>query len=202
MAAGGQHIDARDDVLTVVAPDRPGLFSRVAGVLALHGLGVLRARAWSSDDGMAINQWTIEPDPARPTAWDKVLADLERALAGRLALEARLADKANTYRRREKRAKPATTSVSFDTAASIRSTVLDVQAPDAVGVLYRITRSLSELDVDIRGARVQTVGSQVVDAFYVRDRGGAKITDPEHLSEIERAVLGALGPLSIGRVRR
>ncbi|MEY2570942.1 MAG: [protein-PII] uridylyltransferase, partial [Acidimicrobiaceae bacterium] len=193
MAAGERNIEAHDDLLTVIAPDRPGLFSRVAGVLALHGLAVLRARAWSSDDGMAINQWTIEVNKERPTPWAKVIADLDRALAGRLALQARLADKAKDYRRREKTATPAKTAVSFDTAASTRSTVVDVQAPDAVGVLYRITRALSELDLDIRAAREQTVGSQVVDAFYVRDGDDAKIDDPDHLAEIERAVLGALG---------
>jgi [protein-PII] uridylyltransferase len=192
MAARQQHIDARDDVLTVVTADRPGVFSRVAGVLALHGLGVLRARAWSSDDGMAINQWVIESNPDRPTPWDRVERDVGRALAGRLALQARLAEKASTYRRRVKSGTPTSTSVSFDTNASNRSTVVDVQAPDAVGVLYRITRALAELDLDIRGARVQTLGSQVVDAFYVRDGDGNKITDPEFLHEIERAVLGAL----------
>ena len=192
MSTREQRVEGRDDVLTVVAPDRPGLFSRVAGVLALHGLGVLRARAWSSDDGMAINQWSIEPNPQRPTAWDKVERDVARALAGRLALQARLAEKASVYRSRTKTAATSTTSVSFDTNASNRSTVVDVQAPDAVGVLYRITRALAELDLDIRGARVQTLGSQVVDAFYVRDGDGQKITDPDFLNEIERAVLGAL----------
>src|SRR5207248_2924265 len=71
MATGERRIDAHDVLLTVIAPDRPGLFSRVAGVLALHGLAVLGARAWSSDDGMAINQWTVEHDAHRLAPWTK-----------------------------------------------------------------------------------------------------------------------------------
>jgi [protein-PII] uridylyltransferase len=64
-----------------------------------------------------------------------------------------------------------------------------VTAGDGIGVLYRITRALAELDVDIRSARVQTLGVAVVDAFYVLDRRGDKITDPETAAEIERAIL-------------
>jgi [protein-PII] uridylyltransferase len=70
--------------------------------------------------------------------------------------------------------------------------VVDVEAADGVGVLYRITRALADLDLDIRSATVQTIGDQVVDSFYVRDGSGAKVVDPDHLVEIERAVLHGL----------
>ena len=69
--------------------------------------------------------------------------------------------------------------------------MIDVQAPDGIGVLYRITHALAELDLDIRSAKVQTLGARVHDAFYVRDRGG-KITDARTLAEIERAILHSL----------
>ena len=67
--------------------------------------------------------------------------------------------------------------------------MIDVEAPDVIGILYRITRALAELDLDIRSAKVQTLGTHVVDAFYVRDRFGQKVTDPRTLGEIERAIL-------------
>ena len=70
--------------------------------------------------------------------------------------------------------------------------MIDVEAPDAVGVLYRITSELSDLDLDIRSAKVQTLGAHVVDAFYVVDRSGAKVLDAEMMAEIERAVLHAV----------
>ena len=66
---------------------------------------------------------------------------------------------------------------------------LEVSCPDGVGVLYRITRAFAELDLDIVRAHVQTLGSDVVDAFYVRDASGAKILDEDHLAEIELSVL-------------
>mgnify|MGYP001021916556 CR=1 FL=1 len=69
---------------------------------------------------------------------------------------------------------------------------VEVQAPDGIGVLYRITHSLTDLDLDVRSAKIHTLGAEVVDAFYVRDRSGAKVTDPEYLAEIERAIVHAL----------
>ena len=59
-------------------------------------------------------------------------------------------------------------------------------------MLYRITKALADLALDIRHARVQTLGHEVVDTFYVRDATGAKVTDAFYLGEIERALLHAV----------
>jgi [protein-PII] uridylyltransferase len=193
LAQPGRHIDAEGDVLTVVTVDRPGVFSRVAGVLALYGLGVVAASAHSTDDGRALAEYRVVDTVRDVIPWPRVVADLDRALDGRLAISARLAERRRTYDRPtpiSRRVRVAT--VSFDNAASAGATVIDVHAPDAIGVLYRITRALAELDLDIRSARVQTLGYDVVDSFYVRDDEGKKVTDQVSLQEIERAILHAL----------
>ncbi len=198
LAMGGRHIavsegsleGATGATITVMADDRSGLFSRIAGVLSLHGLDVLGASAYSSEEGRALSQFLVT-DPVRDhTPWPRIERDLERALDGRLALNARLADRATTYQvRRPLSAHWPGTKVSFDNQASPHCTVIDVHAPDRIGVLYRITRALAELDLDIRSARVQTLGAEVIDSFYVRDCTGGKVTGSEVLGEIERAVI-------------
>ncbi|HET6664529.1 MAG TPA: ACT domain-containing protein, partial [Acidimicrobiales bacterium] len=80
----------------------------------------------------------------------------------------------------------------FDLGATPDATVVEVEAADALGVLYRITSALADLDLDITSAKVQTLGPRVVDSFYVRDGQGAKVADPGVLAEIERALLHAL----------
>jgi len=192
MARGGVHVLPEDNRLVTVAPDKPGLFSRVAGVLSLYGLDVLAAEAHSDEHGMAANELRVLL-PKHGVAWDKVVADLERALAGQLAIEARLAERARTYRRhRPTAAEVSAAAVRIDNDASSNATVVEVRAPDSVGVLYRITAALAELALDIRHAKVQTLGDEVVDSFYVRGADG-KVTDPFHLREIERALLHAVG---------
>ncbi|MDP9441042.1 MAG: hypothetical protein M3P34_02425, partial [Actinomycetota bacterium] len=64
-----------------------------------------------------------------------------------------------------------------------------VRAPDGVGVLHRITAALAGCGLDVREARVSTLGHEVVDAFYVVDAAGAKVTDEARLGAIEEAVL-------------
>ena len=190
LEAGAQRFDVYRDELTVMTSDRPGVFNRVAGVLALKGLDVLHAMAYSSDSGRALARFRVF-DPYRDvTPWDRVIADLELALDGRLALNARLAERAAAHDgRRQSRLPSRAASVAFDNNASADATVIDVEAPDVTGILYRITRALAELELDIRSAKVQTLGTHVVDAFYVRGRDGRKITDPRTLGEIERAIL-------------
>jgi [protein-PII] uridylyltransferase len=199
LAAGERVIAFVDDELTVVDRDRPGLFSRIAGVLAVNGLDVLRADAYSTDDGMALAVFRVESPFGPALPWARVQHDLELALAGRLALNARVEARARAYARRPPvAARPARTAVTVDNETSSTATVVDVEAPDAVGVLYRITRALAELDLDIRSAKVQTVGHQAIDSFYVRDGRGEKVTDPEHLVEVERALLHALAAMPGG----
>jgi [protein-PII] uridylyltransferase len=192
LAAGEVVIRGEGAALTLVVPDRPGLFSRVAGVLSLHGLGVLSADAVSGENGMALERFRVSSPRDEPIAWDRIEDDLRRAFEGRLAIRARLAQRADTYASR--RAVPASTaSVLIDNDASSGATVVEVHAPDSIGVLYRITRALAELDIDIRTAKVQTLGLQVVDAFYVRTADGQKVTDTGHQAEMERAIIHAVG---------
>ncbi len=196
--------------VTIAAHDRPGLFAKVAGTLTLHGLDVLSARAWAGDDGLALEEFHVQsvfanrtvgaadsngagPDGAGPD-WAEIEADLRKVLAGRLSLEAGVADRARRYAAQPRpagsvSAVPARTSVTVDNRASATATVVEVRAPDRIGTLYRITRALADLHLDIRHAKVATLGHEVVDSFYVADATGAKVADGDHAREIERAVL-------------
>lgn len=186
---GVRVVEGRDQELTVVDVDRPGLFSRVAGVLALHGLAVLHADI-ATIDGRALEVLTVQSSFGPTFVWDKVLADLHLALDGRLAIKARIAERAATYRR----ARPGLSTeakVEFHLDDSSTATVVEVHAPDSVGVLYRITAAISELDLDIVRARVQTLLDEVVDTFYVQTAGGEKVPE-EMLDELRRAILHAV----------
>ncbi|MCA1692519.1 MAG: ACT domain-containing protein, partial [Actinobacteria bacterium] len=184
-------IEGRDHGLTLAAPDRPGLFYRVAGTLALHGLDVLSARVWSSDDGVAVEHFEVELLFGGEPDWVAVEADLRRVLTGKLSLEARLAERARVYAGRSKlpSATPARTQVIVDNEASATATVVEVRAPDRIGTLYRITRALADLQLDIRHAKVATLGHELVDSFYVVDAGGARLLDPDHARAVEQAIL-------------
>jgi len=194
MGAGETAVRVDGPRIVVINNDRPGTFARLAGVLALHGIDVLGARAHSDEQGMAASLFRTA-DAARHVDWTAVESDIRRALAGELALSARLAERARTYRRRRRPAAASvlSPSVDFIDGASSNATVIEVRAPDSIGLLHRVATALAEMGLDIRHATVQTIGPSVVDSFYVRTSEGAKVTDPYHRAEIERALLHAVG---------
>ena len=193
MSAQKIAVRTSPDQITVVSPDRPGTFSRVAGVMALHGLDVLGAEAHSDEQGMAASEFRVVPPTYGPIEWQPIAADVTRVLNGELALDARLAERAATYRapRATTASAPAPLRVRIDNTASSNATVIEIHAPDQLGILHRMTKALADCGLDIRHARVQTLGSEVVDTFYVRTSKGTKVTDIQHQSEIERAILHA-----------
>jgi [protein-PII] uridylyltransferase len=181
--------------LVVVARDRPGLFSKVSGALALNGINVLSAQAFTREDGVALEVFRVEGAHEREVdeaRWRRVADDAARALAGRISLDVRIAEKREAYARpsRGRREPP---RVVVDNRASDFATVVEVHATDRVGLLYAITRALADLELDIHTAKVATYGDDVVDVFYVRDADGQKVTDPEQIREIERTVLHRIG---------
>ena len=194
MAKGVVTFGVTSDSLTVVSPDRPGTFSRVAAVLTLRGLAVLGARAHSDEQGMAASRFRVQVPTHGPIEWEPVLDDLERALRGELALEPRLAERARTYKRRRRSAGVlAPPRVTYVDGVTSNATIIEVRAPDQHGILHRVTKAMAELGLDIRHASVQTIGDEVVDAFYVRTSSGTPLDDDRHRTEVERAILFALG---------
>lgn len=195
--AGATVVKGQDRTLTVVAPDRQRLFCRVAGSLVLSGLNVVSAAVTTAGD-MALEEFTVAPAFATGALsdtfeidWPKVSADVERALAGRVAIAARVAARANTYRRRLTSA-DAEVRIRFDDLGDDDmgfESVVEVDAPDSVGVLFAITHALAELDIDVRYARVETQTDRVIDAFSIVDAQGAPVLDQEFRAEIERAIL-------------
>jgi [protein-PII] uridylyltransferase len=191
IAARRTTVIGEDTTLTVVAPDRPGLFSRVAGVLAIEGLEVRAADA-TSVDGMALEVFSVEPRFGTAVPWPRVTERLDAALAGRLAIEARVAERMDTYAPKAPRPDLPPPTVRFDDAASTVATVVEVYARDHIGVLYRLSRAFAEFDLDVRTAKIQTLGDVIVDSFYLTHTDGTLVTDPQVRAELERSLLHAV----------
>jgi [protein-PII] uridylyltransferase len=194
MATGDIAIRTQPDRVTVVSPDKPGTFSRVAGVLSLYNMDVLGAEAHSDEQGMAASEFRVSSQHGE-IDWEPIETNLRLALSGRLALDSRLADRAANARPRRATSAlaPAAPTVRFDDSASSNATFLEVRAPDMVGVLHRITKAIADCGLDIRHARVLTLGNEVVDSFYVREANGGRINDEAYKNEISRAILYSLG---------
>jgi len=189
-AEGGPAATVRGSEVTVVAPDRPGLLWRAAGVLASHRLAVRSANA-TSVGSTAVSVFDVEPEFGDPPDATLVAADLRRMLQGRLDVEDRLDRRARAVRPRAA-AIPAPRVTLVDDASDT-ATVVEVRAHDEPGLLWRVGRALGECGLDVRAARVETLGAEVVDVFYVTDGDGKPLAADDQRRVIVHSVLAALG---------
>jgi [protein-PII] uridylyltransferase len=178
--------------LTVIAADRPGLLSWIAGCLSLAGLSILTAQAFTTQDDVAVDVFEVEgafEAEVTEERWREFRSTLRRVLEGRLSLEHRVDQKRAHYPppRRD-----LDVEVNVHNEASDFFTVVEVGCPDRIGLLFDITMTLAELHLDVHLAKVSTYGGRVVDAFYVRDELGQKIEGDEQIVEVERAVAARL----------
>ena len=189
--AGGEArpvVLAAEPRVTIVAPDKPGLLAAVTGVLSLHGLDV-RSADVAGEDGVALEVFAVQPGHGRWPDWERVGADLDDVLHGRIQLDEQLAKKAAAYESGHPAKRATDVRVTLDNAASANSTVLEVRAADQVALLHRITSTLFENGLDVVAARACTLGDDVVDAFYVKDgTTGGKVTDSARLKVLSESV--------------
>ena len=191
---GRSVVAAETPAVTVVARDRPGLLSAVTGVFALRGLDV-RSADIAGEEGFAVETFIVEPSRGRWPDFKLVADQLEAVMRGAFPLEERLAEQVRTYAqgKRSVSSRPVEIRIDVDNAASVGSTVVDVQAEDDIGLLHRITAAFFSLDLDVVAARVSTLGHEVRDAFYVRDAvSGGKVTDPDTIQGMRDRIMRAI----------
>jgi [protein-PII] uridylyltransferase len=186
-------VEVFDGTVRVVGPDRPGLFAASVGVLSLHGQDVRAARAASTAD-VAVAEFDVEALFGNPVEGDELERELKEAMEGRLDLDGRLAERARVYSRFRlpSAARPPDPLVLVHPDESPVAAIVEVRGPDGIGVLYRIARALVADGLDIRLAKIATLGHEVVDTFYVVDARDGSRPAPESLSSIEANVLEAL----------
>jgi [protein-PII] uridylyltransferase len=191
VADGGPAAIIDGNEVTVVALDRPGLLWRAAGVLASHRLAVRGANASSVGD-TAVAVFSVVPEYGDPPDATLVSADLRRMLEGRLDVEDRLERRARAVRPQGTKAPPPKVALVDDASSS--ATVVEVRAHDEPGLLWRIGRALGECGLNVQAARVETLGAEAVDVFYVTDATGGLLTDPDLRKRTVKMVLSALTP--------
>nr|WP_173166775.1 [protein-PII] uridylyltransferase [Phytohabitans suffuscus] len=177
------HLDG--ERVAVAAADRRGLLAAVAGCLALHRLEVLTADA-STVDGRALVEFRVRPRYGTPPDSLALANDLRRAVTGDVSVTQRLRGRALATRPGGGGRAP---RVVWHREAATDAVILEVRASDAPGLLYRVTSALDEAGAQVRAARISTLGTDVVDAFYLV---GTWADDAER-DKVEAAVLGAAG---------
>jgi [protein-PII] uridylyltransferase len=198
MAATSDSFRAVTEV-TIYTPDHPGLFSKLAGAIAVSGGSIVDARAFTTTDGFALDVFSVQDaegeafgDPARIA---RLRQTIEKTLSGEISPRSVIAQRPARKKRAAAFAVPP--RVGFDNEASTTATVVEVEGLDRQGFLYDVTQALFESGLSISSSIVATYGERAIDVFYVRDGFGHKITHPERLKSVEARLLGVLSEESL-----
>jgi [protein-PII] uridylyltransferase len=180
--------------ITLYTADHPGLFSRIAGALAVSGANIVDAKIMTMSNGMALDTFWVQDLAGRsfdrPDKLARLAVIFENVLTGDLKPHRELArPPAFPSRMQVFTVMP---RVLVDNKASASHTVIEVNGRDRPGLLYELTRELTRLNLQISSAKISTYGEKVVDVFYVKNLFGHKVEQPAKLSEIQRTLEAVL----------
>jgi [protein-PII] uridylyltransferase len=174
----------------------PGIFSKIAGVMAGNGLQILDAQILTRADGVVVDTFQVtDPDyhgeppiERRQTVGERIAA----VLKGWEHVDDVIRRGARLKLTRPLPKAPEATEVRIDNETSDGFTIIDVFADDRQGLLYIITNAIFQLGLSIHAARISTRLDQVADVFYVTDQAGKKLHDHALLERVRAGIEQAI----------
>lgn len=176
----------------IYTPDRKGLFATLSGTLAASGASIVGAKIFTLTNGMALDVFQVQN--VKGGVYDNTAylqRTLKAALKGTLDIEKEIAQKQKSLPRKAALF-DTPTRVIIDNKASTTCTLVEVNAFDRPGLLYRVTSALAAQGLQISSAKITTFGMKAMDVFYVKDTYGLKILHPEKITTIENNLKQAL----------
>ena len=176
--------------ITLTAPDRQGLFAELSLVIAGFGANVVGARAYTSNTGQVLDVFFVQDASGaayghdNPRTLERLVAALEAAAKGETPLmETRRPPDANRTA-----AFAITPTVAIDNDASDEASVVEVSGRDRPGLLGAVAQVLAEAGLSIQSAHIDGYGERAVDAFYVCDAMGGKLTDARKTTALKQVL--------------
>ena len=189
-------------VVNICTWDRPGLFSRITGVLAECGLNILGAQIFTRMDSIALDRFFVTDARTgqlpKGVQREKCAERLVTALAAEKDVELDLTSlPVETIEYQAVADERIPTVIEFDNRSSEDFTILDLEAEDHVGLLYVVSDTLAELGLDIQLAKIQTEKGAAIDSFYLIDRGITKVISANRQKQIEVRLRKAITELYV-----
>ncbi len=183
--------DRATTVVTICTLDHSGLFSQLAGVMALAGADIVGARAFTLTNGYVIDSFWIQlPDGSAYTDQQRIRDRLNKVLSGKI----NLGDVLQQAPASQSRTAIFTVEprVIIDNEASRYFTVIEVNGRDRPGFLNKVAYTMMRLGLQIASSHISTYGERAVDVFYVKDLFGMKVEHAGKIARIESELVEAI----------
>lgn len=170
--------------VTVITSDHPALLSKLCGVFTINDANIHDARIFTRKDGIVIDSFNVlefkTHSKISKEKYKKIEDDFHKVLSGYLQLNIEVTRLKSRWKRLEKKFFSRESEIKISFVEHDKYTIIDVSSPDRLGFLYHLTKEMSELGLMIYFAKISTKGDDIIDAFYVLNRFGNKISPVDY----------------------
>jgi len=184
-------------VVTFCTWERERLLAKVAGSLSVVPLNILSADVFPRDDNVVLGVFRVCDTKARPVTnprdFELVEQTLRRALEDESFDFLSLIEKAKRQSHRLAPAIEFPTRIAIDNKTHPTYTLIEIQAPDRIGLLYDVLSCLDRENILIPLSRINTQAGAAIDTLYVVDGATrAKITEANRMQIIQQHLKSAI----------
>jgi [protein-PII] uridylyltransferase len=173
--------------------DRAELLARIAGSLSVAQLNILSADVFTRADNLVLDVFRVCNTTFEAVTSEKDMALVEKKLKLSLAQEQfdfmpllEKALKRRGYHLSQEIDFP--TRIVIDNQAHPVYTLVEIQTPDRLGLLYNLLRAFADMGIQIALSRITTEKGAAIDTFYVTDVDGKKARNDEQLTALQQAL--------------
>ncbi|MEM6820996.1 MAG: [protein-PII] uridylyltransferase [Verrucomicrobiota bacterium] len=183
--------------VSIAAWDSDHLFSKICAAFTLTGLRIMSADIWTRSDNIVIDTFRVSTEQLTAASHRRDKARFIEIMTQALVdpgfnLDQEMQKHGNRRQVEildEDILEPA---LGIDNESSEMQTVLHVRASDRMGLLYVIAKCIADNGYKIVNARISTEKGAALDAFYLTDALGEKITDRQESTKLLKALNKAI----------
>jgi [protein-PII] uridylyltransferase len=180
--------------IMVYSPDRDGLFVDLTAGIDRLNLSIWDARIHTTRFGFALDTFVVLDHTNHPVTDERQIKDIRAAMREQMIQPRPGRDVYHAHLPRTLKHFPIETRVSFSTAPSGQSTVMEVVAQDRPGLLYQVALALAACNVRLVTAKIATFGERAEDFFFILTRDGRLVEDPNLQAQLQAEITQRLDP--------
>ena len=170
--------------ITVVTKDTGSLLAKLCGSLLINDLNIHDAKIFTRKDGIVIDSFNVTDFRTHEKITDNkfkaIIKLIEKALAGSLNIPREIEKAKSRWKRLMTNSTEQSKQVEIEFEEHNKYSIIDVYAPDKIGLLYTITQKMSEMGLSVAFAKISTKADGVLDAFYVLKNNGKRLLPSEY----------------------
>ena len=170
--------------ITVITRDAESLLSRLCGALSINDVNIHDAKIFTRKDKIVIDSFNVTDFRTGKVVenfrYEKIEEDIKAAVNQELQISKEFKRIQTKWRRLEDKLFKRKSKIKIDFEKHVKYTIIDVFSPDRLGLLYQVTKKMNELGLIIYMAKIGTKGDDVVDAFYILNEKGNKISPRDY----------------------